>query len=81
MTVRLADAATIALEGAGSLDDAEPLLRLLMANPSACVDWRHCDEAHAAVVQILLISKAKVLGPPRGAFLAEYIAGQIERSD
>jgi hypothetical protein len=80
MTVTLADAATITLAGACSIEDAEPLLQLLLANPQARVDWRACDHAHGAVVQILLIAKAEVLGPPRGAFLADFIAAQIGRS-
>ena len=81
MTVSLANAKTIALEGECPIDDAEPLVRLLLANPAANVDWRHCDGAHAAIIQILLISKAKLSGLPRNAFLADFIAGQIDRSD
>jgi hypothetical protein len=80
VTVRLKDAATIELAGACPIEDAEPLLQLLLANPQAAVDWRTCDQAHSAVVQILLISKAHLRGPPRGAFLADFIAAQIDHS-
>jgi hypothetical protein len=69
MTVRLADAAVIALEGACPIEDAETLLRHLLAAPHATVDWRRCEQAHAAVVQVLLASGVTLRGPPQGALL------------
>jgi hypothetical protein len=74
MTVRILDDATIDLAGACPAEDAEPLLRQLIERPGSTVDWRSCDEAHAAVVQVLLASAAPVRGPPRGQFLSRFVA-------
>lgn len=78
MTVRLVDAATIALEGACPVEDAEPLLQHLLAAPDAIVDWRACDDAHSAVLQVLLIARAPLRGPPRGALLRDVLEPVIE---
>ena len=56
MTVVLHDANTIRLIGACPAEDGETLLQQLLANPMAQVDWRGCESAHAAVIQVLLVS-------------------------
>ena len=76
MPVRLTDGAAITLEGACSIEDAEFLLNQLLAAPQATVDWRACDQAHTAVIQILLRSKAVLRGPPRGKFLRSWVERQ-----
>ena len=73
MTVRLADDGTIRLEGECPLEEAEVLLGHLLARTEAIVDWRQCEYAHTAVVQVLLASAAPLLGPPRDAFLREQV--------
>lgn len=80
MTVRLADGATIALEGVCSVEDAETLLRHLLAVPQATVDWRRCEHAHAAVIQVLLASGAALRGPPGGAFLGSLVEPAVARA-
>lgn len=80
MTVRLAVDGTIELEGACPSDDAEAVLRYLLADPSATVDWRLCDWAHTAVVQVLAVSEAALLGPPRGEFLRDVVAPAMTRA-
>jgi hypothetical protein len=46
----------------------------LLENPEALVDWRGCQQAHAAVIQVLLVTGPEVLGPPNGEFLRNHIA-------
>ena len=77
MTVRRLDPETIILEGACPIEDAEALLQLLSASPSATVDWRDCEGAHTAVGQILLATGASVRGPPRAAFLREWVVATV----
>lgn len=74
MTVRLGAGGSIELVGACPGMDAEPLLRHLLANPGAMVDWRECRGAHTAVVQVLLSARPKLLGPPGDAGLEEWVA-------
>jgi hypothetical protein len=74
MTVRVAAGDCIELVGACPGVDAEPLLQLLLANPGATVDWRDCESAHTAVVQVLMAVKPKLLGPPADARLRDWVA-------
>ena len=62
------------LSGRCSSNDAETLLAALLETPDARVDWRDCDSAHTAVIQILMASQVALEGPPRGAFLATHVA-------
>jgi hypothetical protein len=77
MTVGLAVDGTIRLDGVCPADDAEPLLRLVTDHRDATVDWRGCEKAHTAVIQILLAAKPKLLGPPAGEFLQRRITPLI----
>jgi hypothetical protein len=73
MTVRSAEDRTIVLEGHCPVEDAETLARLLSLTPAAAVDWRDCDYAHTAVIQILLAARPKMNGPPSGKPLRDWI--------
>lgn len=73
MSVRLGDGGMILLEGECVLEEAEVLLGHLLTLPQAAVDWRACEAAHTAVVQVLLASSAPVQGPPRGEFLRHRV--------
>lgn len=73
MTVVLHDASSIRLIGACPADDAEALLQLLLGHPAAEIDWRGCESAHAAVIQVLLVAKRPLRGPPAGPFLNRFI--------
>jgi hypothetical protein len=73
MTVQLAADGTIELSGDCPAEDAEVLLRHLTGQPSVPVDWRMCDAAHGAVVQVLMAAGAELRGPPRGAFLRDMV--------
>jgi hypothetical protein len=69
LTVVLHDPSTIRLIGACPVDDAETLLQLLLANPTAEIDWRGCESAHAAVIQVLLVAKRPLRGPAASSLL------------
>jgi hypothetical protein len=80
LTVVLHDANTIRLIGACPADDGEALLQQLLANPGAEVDWRGCENAHAAVIQVLLAAKRPLRGPPAGEFLHRFIGPALARN-
>jgi hypothetical protein len=74
MTVRVADDGTIMLEGNCPAEDAETVARMLLLDPAASVDWRACDNAHTAIVQVLLAARPAMVGPPRSVFLRNWVA-------
>lgn len=79
MTVAWHDDDTIRLIGACPAEDGETLLQHLLANPTAEVDWRGCESAHAAVIQVLLVSGRAVRGPAAGPFLERFIGPALTR--
>ena len=79
MTVALHDKNTIRLIGACPVEDGEALLQLLLENPMAQIDWRGCESAHTAVIQVLLVAERQLLGPPAGAFLRQFISPALAR--
>ena len=80
MTIVLHDANTIRLIGMCPADDGEVLLQHLLANPQAEVDWRGCESAHAAVIQVILVSRRPLRGPPAGSFLERLIDPALRRA-
>jgi len=79
MSVHLTEDGRIALEGDSGLDDAEPLLLLISANSGASVDWRDCTGAHAAILQILMASRAPLIGPPQNVYLSDVVEPALRR--
>ena len=77
MTVRVTTAGCIELVGSCPSADAETLLEHLLTDPAATVDWRECQGAHTAVVQVLMAVKPKLLGPPANAGLRDWVAPAI----
>ena len=73
MTVRVSASGTIVLEGDCPIEDAEALQRELLAHTGAAVDWRTCDAAHTAVVQVLLAARPRLYGPPTNEFLRRHV--------
>lgn len=73
MSVALAPDGRLVLSGHCGSEDAEPLLSLLLSHPSAQVDWRGCEGAHGAVVQVLLVAQRPVQGPPKAGFLSRWV--------
>jgi hypothetical protein len=80
MTIRLTAPAEIVLEGACSSEDAEILLQKLTATPTARVDLRTCEFAHSAVIQVLMAAKPRLLGPPAGSALRNWVYPILELS-
>jgi hypothetical protein len=73
MTVHGAGDGMIVLSGNCPVEDAEALVRLLLADPAAEVDWCACDEAHTAVIQVLLACGRRTRGPPQSRFLRDWV--------
>jgi hypothetical protein len=73
MTVRLTPDGLIELQGLCPSEDAEVLLRQLLANPAAVVDWHACESAHTAVIQVLLLARPTLQGVPIGAALRDWV--------
>ncbi|WP_284943686.1 hypothetical protein [Acidisoma cladoniae] len=73
MTVRLADDGAIILAGLCPSEDAEVLLRFLLETPAAPVDWTACEQAHTAVIQVLMAARPILRGPAGAPFLAKWI--------
>ena len=80
MTVRLSPDGVVLLEGACPIEDAEPLQRLLLASPAATLDWRACTAAHTGVIQVLLVAKPVLVGPPDDALLAAWVEPILKRA-
>jgi hypothetical protein len=73
MTVRHGENGVIELVGRCDSSDAEVLQSRLLAFKGATVDWRHCDTAHTAVLQVMLAAGVVPIGPPRGKFLIDML--------
>lgn len=73
MTVRM-EQGVILFEGHCLAGEAEDLLQILLSSPAASVDWRACESAHTALVQVLLAAGRDIVGPPRGTALASIAA-------
>jgi hypothetical protein len=80
MTVNVRRPGEIALEGRCGVEDAEALQRHLLAAPTATVTWDTCEHLHAAVLQLLLVAKPRLLGVPSSPFLASHIAPLVQSS-
>jgi len=72
MTVRLGDGA-ILLEGVCLIEDAAPLLDLMLAHPGLPVDLDECARVHMAVAQILLAARPAVRRPPKDVFMKDWL--------
>jgi hypothetical protein len=77
MTVRRDDDGAIVLEGVCSVEDAEPLLQMLQAMPTAKVDWRPCRQLHTAVVQLVLASGRALVGPCGDGWVAQWLGPKL----
>jgi hypothetical protein len=81
MSVRLANDGSIELSGHCPQEDAEELLRVILQNPGCAVDWRGCEEAHTAVIQVLMAARPTVRGSPAGSFLRTWIEPLVRNRD
>jgi hypothetical protein len=79
MTVETGEDGAVALVGVCASEDADLLLQRLIADRGAVVDWRRCESMHTAVLQVLVASKAELLGPPTGPFLIDMLEPVLKR--
>ena len=79
MSISYTKTGQIRLEGACPMEDAERLLRALLDQPEAPIDWADCHSAHTAVIQVLLAARRPMLGPPAGESLKLWIAPTLAR--
>jgi hypothetical protein len=63
-----------ALEGHIAVDDAEALAQWLLKQPQPAVHLGRCEHVHAAVLQVLLALRPRVVKPPADALLAGVLA-------
>jgi hypothetical protein len=52
------------LEGVVSVEDAEALMQWLRAQPSPAVHLGKCEHLHAAVLQVLLALRPRIVAAP-----------------
>ena len=63
-----------ALEGLISADDAEVLSNWLRERNAPAVHLGKCEQVHAAVLQVLLALRPRVVAPPADTWLAAALA-------
>ena len=80
MTVRVAADGGIVLEGRCPVEDAEALQLFLIRHPSAQVDWSGCEQAHTAVLQVLMAARPQICGSARSEFLQDRVFPIVSRS-
>jgi hypothetical protein len=80
MTVTRQDPQTIVLAGPCPVDDAEPLLQMLLETPAAVVDWRTCQSPHTAVVQVILAARPALTGPCGDAWTERWLASGLQQA-
>ena len=73
MTIKVSPAGVIELTGICSSEEGEVLLQHLSTAPNKMVDWRGCESAHTAVIQVLMAARPKLLGPPAAVLLEKWV--------
>lgn len=66
------------IEGAGTVDDAEPLLAFLLGEADRAVDLGACTSLHLAVVQVLRAARPRLVGVPNDGIVARWIVPYLE---
>lgn len=79
MSVQL-DGTLVRLEGDCHVEDAEALLRLVVANEGAAADLSQCRHLHGAVLQVLLAFRTPVAVGPLDPFLRDQVAANLEQA-
>ena len=80
MTVRTLPDGSIVLEGSCPSEDADLLVQCLLESPGTTVDWRACEAAHSAVIQVLLAARPRLLGPPASDELREWVQPNLSEA-
>lgn len=74
MSVARSADGTVVLAGDCGVEEAEPLLQMLVATPGASLDWRLCTRLHTAVIQVVLAAKPRLTGPCGDAFVEAWLS-------
>jgi hypothetical protein len=72
MSVRL-EADVVHLAGACRVEDAEPLVTLLLERPGCSVNLTEAGSLHTAVVQVLMAFRPPVIGPAADEFIEIWL--------
>lgn len=73
MPVTLKDGLAV-LEGACTVEEAEPLLQWLRETPDGQLDLGGCTALHAALAQLLVAARPHMVAPPPDPVLAVALA-------
>jgi hypothetical protein len=76
MSVRRDDRGAIVLEGVCPVEDAEPLLRLLLGTPGAALDWTRASQLHTAVLQVILAAEIVPAEPCGDAWIGQWVGSR-----
>lgn len=73
--------AVLRLEAQATVEDAEPLLRELLAQPGLSVDLSNCGHLHAASLLVLMSTRPPLSAPPPGSGARQLLqaCGLLER--
>lgn len=80
MTVVRSDNGTVVLSDLCAVEDAEPLLQMLQATPTAVIDWTQCRQMHTAVVQVILASRITPIGPCGDAWVGQWLTSKLPQN-
>jgi hypothetical protein len=72
MTLRIVKS-TVNVEAVCTVEEAMPLLEFLQANAAARINLRACTHIHAAALQVLLATAAKITALPDDEFLKRWL--------
>ena len=61
------------LEGVVTVEDAEALLQWLRGRPDAAVGLKRCGHVHAAVLQVLVATRPRLVDAPADPLLARAL--------
>ncbi len=67
------DGAVIRLQGQCRVEDAEVVTALLLNRSEPLVDLSGCESMHAAVFQVLLAFRPRIVGRPENAFIRDRL--------
>jgi hypothetical protein len=77
LTIRRSDEGIVVLDGVCAAEDAESLLQMLQATPSALLDWTQCRQLHTAVFQVIMASGRVPIGPCGNDWVQQWLAPKL----
>jgi hypothetical protein len=69
----ICEGAVARIQGAGTVEEAEPLLAFLLGGADRAVDLGACTSLHLALVQVLRAAHPRLVVGPADAALARWI--------